>query len=158
MKYNNRIATEKFNREWAQLEKEYRAAGMSETAIQEMRAFDWDLKKKERIFCWHNQYLPDLSVEDLDMDIEMSPLYKKFIEVLAVETEYFAEGDQWIDAVEDVKLAIGLKSLTEKQKMIMRLVYVEEYNQLTVANIMGVSEAMISKQMKAIKKKIKKFY
>ena len=45
----------KFETLWARLRREYRAAGLSDTAIQKMHDFDWEVFKQERIYRLHTQ-------------------------------------------------------------------------------------------------------
>lgn len=47
-----------FDEKWARLEVEYRAAGMSEKAIQDMKNYDWQWFCSERTYRNHVQTLP----------------------------------------------------------------------------------------------------
>ena len=55
MKFNYGAEKKKFEEIWKRLEKEYAEAGMSRHAIEEMKAYDWEVFKKERTYCSHNQ-------------------------------------------------------------------------------------------------------
>ena len=50
MGFNYAAEKKKFETLWARLRREYRAAGMSDTAIQKMHDFDWKVFKQERIY------------------------------------------------------------------------------------------------------------
>ena len=47
MGFNYAAEKKKFETLWARLRREYRAAGMSDTAIQKMHDFDWEVFKQE---------------------------------------------------------------------------------------------------------------
>ena len=55
MGFNYAAEKKKFETLWARLRREYRAAGMSDTAIQKMHDFDWEVFKQERIYRLHTQ-------------------------------------------------------------------------------------------------------
>lgn len=48
MGFNYAAEKKKFETLWARLRREYRAAGMSDAAIQKMHDFDWEVFKQER--------------------------------------------------------------------------------------------------------------
>ena len=48
MGFNYAAEKKKFETLWARLRREYRSAGMSNTAIQKMHDFDWEVFKQER--------------------------------------------------------------------------------------------------------------
>ena len=55
MGFNYAAEKKKFETLWARLRREYRAAGMSDAAIQKMHDFDWEVFKQERIYRLHTQ-------------------------------------------------------------------------------------------------------
>ena len=57
MGFNYAAEKKKFETLWARLRREYRAAGMSDAAIQKMHDFDWEVFKQERIYRLHTQDL-----------------------------------------------------------------------------------------------------
>ena len=57
MGFNCAAEKKKFETLWARLRREYRAAGMSDAAIQKMHDFDWEVFKQERIYRLHTQDL-----------------------------------------------------------------------------------------------------
>ena len=71
MGFNYAAEKKKFETLWARLRREYRAAGMSDAAIQKMHDFDWEVFKQERIYRLHTQdlvigILDELSAEQED--------------------------------------------------------------------------------------------
>ncbi len=81
MGFNYAAEKKKFETLWARLRREYRAAGMSDTAIQKMHDFDWEVFKQERIYRLHTQ---DLGIGIFDEPSaeqeDKSALMKKFLE------------------------------------------------------------------------------
>lgn len=63
MGFNYAAEKKKFETLWARLRREYRAAGMSDAAIQKMHDFDWEVFKQERIYRLHARYLAALHSE-----------------------------------------------------------------------------------------------
>ena len=61
MSFNYAREKRMFDREWEQLHKEYAAAGMSEAAIAQMKAFDWGWFCSRRVYSDHIQALPEES-------------------------------------------------------------------------------------------------
>ena len=80
MGFNYAAEKKKFETLWARLRREYRAAGMSDTAIQKMHDFDWEVFKQERIYRLHTQ---DLGIGIFDEPSaeqkDKSALMKKFL-------------------------------------------------------------------------------
>lgn len=89
MKFNYATEKIKFDREQEKLAKQYREAGMSEEAIQEMYAYDYELFKKQRVFCQHNQYL---DVDASFVDSERSSLLAKFMHEIEYRDEFCKRG------------------------------------------------------------------
>ncbi|MDY5286784.1 MAG: sigma factor-like helix-turn-helix DNA-binding protein [Lentihominibacter sp.] len=158
MKYNNWKKTREFEELWMELEKEYKEAGMSETAIKEMKAYDWEMKKKERVYCAHNQELPIYLITGDEYAEDKSQLLNDNFEAFSYEAETFMENEMWIEHFEDVRLYLAMNALSCEQRMIMRKICVERYTQENVADELGISQQAMSKRMRTIKKKIKKFY
>ena len=53
MKFNYQTEKKKFDEAWEETESTCRKYGMQEEKIQELKAYDWDEFKRERIFCIH---------------------------------------------------------------------------------------------------------
>lgn len=151
MKYNNYYATKKFEEEWAIIEEEYEMAGMSTEAIEEMRAYDWKVKKKDRRFCLHNQYIPQV----YDMDDDKTEFMIKY---LKSEIEAFENPEEWLQNFEDERLYVAVKELTNRQMLIVIMIYYAGFTKAEVAEKLEISRAAVTSHLKRIKKKIKKFY
>mgnify|MGYP001528749135 FL=1 len=89
MGFNYAAEKKKFETLWARLRREYRAAGMSDTAIQKMHDFDWEVFKQERIYRLHTQ---DLGIGIFDepsaKQEDKSALMKKFLESVSRWDDY----------------------------------------------------------------------
>ena len=80
MGFNYAAGKKKFETLWVRLRREYRAAGMSDAAIQRMHDFDWEVFKQERIYRLHTQ---DLGIGIFDEPSaeqeDKSALMRKFL-------------------------------------------------------------------------------
>ena len=80
MGFNYAAEKKKFETLWARLRREYRAAGMSDSAIQKMHDFDWEVFKQERIYRLHTQDLGIGIFDEPSAEQEnKSALMKKFL-------------------------------------------------------------------------------
>lgn len=140
----------KFELEWEQLEKEYVAAGMEETAIHLMREFDWRWFCSRRVYDNHIQNFPNESISD---KMESSSLLQKFA-VLSVtfDLDDLNGRYNWIEAIEDKRLYQSLCSLTRANLELLTLIVIDGYTQTEIARIHGCSRNSIYKRMKKIKK------
>ena len=141
----------KFDKEWNQLEQEYRAAGMSETQIDSMKEYDWAWFCSQRVFQNHTQMLPDEWYEE---EKGQSRLFQKFESI----SYHWDTGDidsnryGWLSAVEDEKLFYQLQKLSQEDLELLTLIFVEGYRQVDVAEIWVCSRNTISKRIKKSKK------
>ena len=116
MEWHDGTERRRFEREQAELRKQYLAAGMTEEQIQALYAYDCKWYRGRRREALHTQRLDIQTSEDEDINKD-NPLYKKFIEKLAVEdnhANYSRYG--WLEEIEDERLYVAIKSLTEKEK------------------------------------------
>lgn len=91
MSFNYAREKRMFDREWEQLHKEYVAAGMSEAAIAQMKAFDWGWFCSRRVYSDHTQSLPEESPYDEE---GRSTLFRKFA-ALSVAFEQGQASDRY---------------------------------------------------------------
>lgn len=159
MKFNYQTERIKFDSKWDKLQKEYRAAGMSDDAIEEMWQYDWDEFKKERVFSVHNQYLSNIDLQNngVNEDEGKNPLLNKFLDTLAITDKYFADANQWIEKIENPSIVKQLKTLNDLQILILTNYVFEEKTQKEIAEELNVSQQAVAKQIEAIRKKLKKF-
>ena len=114
MKFNYNTEKKKYIRKWEVLEKEYETAGMDKSSIEEMKRFDWELFKKERVFCRHNQYLEVSYPYNEGKSPEQNSLMLKFIEEFSYEERYFQDSRYgWIEEIENTNLVKKIKNLNK---------------------------------------------
>lgn len=158
MKFNYQSEKRKFEKEWKQLRNEYVKAGMEETAIQAMYEYDWEMFKKERVFCIHNQYMPDGEFDNGDpKDEGQNPLLSKFIESLSVMDEYFQDEIYgWVNEINDSLILKCIKQLPEEQIELITLYVFQEKSLMEIAEILGISYVAVANRLGRIRKKLKK--
>ena len=152
MTFNYGAEIKKFEKTWAITEALYRKHGMSESAIQEMREYDWDLFKAARIEAIHTQEMGFQPDSDDDMPMMDSPLLMKFFERFT--TQYDTHGSHsrywWLEELSDPRFAAALPRLTEDDKELLTLIVVEGYTQEECAVKLHISQRGISYRMQAV--------
>jgi RNA polymerase sporulation-specific sigma factor len=117
----------------------------------------------------------DISLEDLSSKLNVS----KYEIIMAMETSYlpssmeetiYEKGDTPITLEETIKddsqkniidlltLKDGLKLLSEKEKLFVKLRYYKDFNQQTIANKFNISQVQVSRLEKKIIDKLKKCF
>jgi len=155
MSFNNALEHRKFEREWKNLQEQYREAGFSEEGINAMRVFDEEAYRSNRRYAEHYQELPSEDIDEDDCESKTN-LFIKF-ESLSVS---FGENDftsryAWIDTVSDPKLASRLKALKGNDLELLTLIVVDGYSQPEIACALGCSQQNISLKIIRIKKFLK---
>ncbi|EFE14181.1 RNA polymerase subunit sigma-70 [Clostridium sp. M62/1] len=154
MGFHYGIEKRKFDKEWEQLEQEYRTAGMNEEQIAAMKEYDWAWFCSQRIFGNRTQALPTEQYED---DSEQSSLFQKFDSL----SSRWDTGDidhtryGWLSAVEDEKLFQRLCKLPPEDLELLTLLLVDGYRQTDVAHLWSCSRSAITQKLKKIKKYLK---
>ena len=154
MKFNYRIKELVFIEEWEKLEKEYKEAGMSDDAIRKMKAFDWEMFKKERIYCMHNQlmtvnYYPDGNRSDLSRP----SLMDRFFEEFSYEDKHFINDRYgWIGCLDDEALIEKIGALDELTIECITMYVFEGMPLKEISEKVGLEASSISRRIKKIKK------
>ena len=159
MGFNYAAEKKKFETLWARLRREYRAAGMSDAAIQKMHDFDWEVFKQERIYRLHTQ---DLGIGIFDEPSaeqeDKSALMKKFLKSVSRWDDYTtASRYGWIEGIGDQRLGRVLKRLSISEKELLTKYCIEDKTQQEIAAEMGLSQRAVGKQLQQLKKYFKKF-
>lgn len=150
MGFNYAREKRKFDKEWEQLHQEYAAAGMSEAAITQMKAFDWGWFCSRRVYADHVQALPEESSYNED---GRSTLFRKFAALSVAFEQGQASGRYaWVETIEDERLYRQLHTLSAADLELITLIAIEGYRQSDVARMWGCSQVAIHKRMKKIKK------
>ena len=158
MAYNHGKEEKQFQRMWRRFRKEYREAGMSDEAIEEMYRFDRDVFNRDRAFEIHrhiplpmNNYYSD----EYDPDYYEEPEYPVSDESSPEHSRYW-----WTEEIDNPMLAAYIKTLSSKDIDLITMFYFEGFTQKEIAEKMVVSQQAVSKrlaQFERIKKKIKNF-
>lgn len=150
-------ATERkrFELEWDKLRSEYEAAGMTAEAIQLLYEFDLELFRSQRTYENHIQAMPDEYINDDKSG--SSALFRKF----ASSTVSFDESDfsgryAWVDTIENQRLALLLRQLSDEDLELLTFLVQEEHTQRELAQKWHCSQKTISSKLKRIKSALKK--
>ena len=162
MKFNYQTEKKKFDEAWEETESTCRKYGMQEEKIQELKAYDWDEFKRERVFRAHNQYFPKSpgAMEDELEQEAQNPIYKKFIDacsVLMLETDP-DDHEGWVYEIEDERIWKAVRKLNELDRELITLLVFENFTQKEIAEKWGVSPAAVSLRYKNIRKIFGKYY
>jgi len=152
MRYNYGSECKKFDAKWDRLNREYAAAGMSEAAIGDMRDFDWEELKSERVFRIHNQSL-ECFFPDSDAMEDNSPLFNRQLERLSVSQPEICTWDRlgWIDDLDTAELAKEIKSLSYVDQELLSYLVVDGMTRAEISRALGVSRAAITQKLNRIK-------
>ena len=153
MGFNYASEKRKFEKRWATLRQEYKAAGMPDAAIQEMHDFDWNVFKQERIYQLHTQEMSVGAFDEPYTDQEdKSALMKKFLEAVSCWDNY-AESSRygWVEEIEGPQMSARLKSLSpEDLELLTRYVF-DGFTQTELARQYGISQKNMHKKWQRIK-------
>lgn len=142
----------KFDEQWKETAQMYAAAGMSQTAIDQMHEFDWEQFKAERIWSNRIQEIDPIADEEESPCGAESPLLKKFFDRLA--TQYDSCGTHsrfwWIEEISSPLLLRGIRKLSTEEKELLTLYFVDGYTQSECAEILHISQCMINKRLSHI--------
>lgn len=140
----------KFDMEWSRLEQEYRAAGMSDEQIADMKEYDWTW------FCSQRAYLnrvQGLSSEQYEEELEQSCLFQKFESLSCnwdtgdVDKHRFG----WLSTIENERLYQRLCELSEDDLELLTLLIGDGYRQADVARLWNCSRSAITQRLNKIK-------
>lgn len=143
----------KFEREWEQLKREYRLAGMSEHQIETMRNYDWTWFRSQRIFQTHTQPLPS---EYFEEGQERTRMFQKFDELSCYWKSGMLLGRYgWIYEIENEALFGALWELPSSDLDLLTLIFIYGYRQSEVARIYGCSRNVIYKRLRKLRRLLK---
>lgn len=150
MGFNYAKERKKFEAEWQKLRTQYKAAGMSEQAIQDLYQFDLDVFCSERTYSTRTQQLPNLYfTENI---AEHSTLVKKFKTLSKTFDESdFIERYSWIETINSPTLANKLKKLSVPDLELLTLYALESHTQSEIAEKMRCNQSVVSRKLKRIK-------
>ncbi len=155
MTFNYGLEKKKFEKEWEQTAKFYAEQGMSQEAIDAMREFDWDVFKANRIEALHTQSMnPPEGSNGEDGDGAELFILKKYFEQFTSQYDTYGTHSRywWLEEIEDERLLPGIAKLTEGDKELLTLYYVEQLNLVEVAEKLGIKKSTVGYRLKMLVK------
>ena len=157
--FNYRAEKSRFDILWNRLAVEYREAGMSPEAIEEMRQFDWDEFKRRRNCCLHETLFSELeSVEESD-DPDPAVPNSRIIKQMVVSDTYAdtpkSNQYQWLKEITSPTLLNQLLLLSDSDLALINAYMFEGLSQKEISEMLGVNQSVVSRKIKRIKKLLK---
>ena len=154
MGFNNGFEHVRLENKWKKLRIQYREAGMSEEAIQEMYNFDVQVVNSEQRYYRHSK---DLAFNDADTeDTHSNDRYEEAI-LMADTYRETKSGFTWIGEIEDERLLSALEKLKEEDLKILTLYAYDGYTVTEISKVLRCSQPTISIKIKRITKFLKNF-
>ena len=156
MSFNNGNERRKLNAKWEQLRVQYREAGMSEEAIQEMYEFDLGVLNSERAYDANTVAV--CAGED-DVDARKAADLKQYEAAITVTDTYRETKSRfaWIGEIENERLLAALENLSEDDLKLLTLYVYEGYTENEISKAFSISQPAIHKRIEKITIFLKKF-
>ena len=155
MGFNYGLEKKKFDSEWLRLKREYEAAGMEESVIQEMYEFDLKSFRRRRVDAVHEQsYDISFPATTAISSVDTNSLHPRLRPVLSTIDEY-SYGDEcfdWIDTVSNERLYERLLLLSREDKQLLTMIVKDGLSQADIARSYHCSRVAVAKKIKRIKK------
>ena len=154
MGFNNGLERVRLENQWKKLRIQYRAAGMSEEAIQAMYEFDFQIVNSEQTYYRHTV---DLTINDTKTgNLHDTKHYSEAI--LTTDTYHETKSRfAWIGEITDERLLAALEKLSNEDLKLLTLYAYEGYTVTEISKVFGVSRPTISIKIKRITKFLKNF-
>ncbi len=159
--FNYRAEKSRFDILWDRLAVEYREAGMSPEAIEEMRKFDWDEFKRRRNCCLHETLFSELEPSEESDDSDTTISHTRLIKQMVVSDTYAdtpkSDQYQWLKDVTSPALLNQLLLLSDSDLALINAYLFEGYSQSEIAKSLGISHQAVAKKLKQLKNFLKNF-
>ena len=157
MSFNNGNERRKLNAKWEHLRVQYREAGMSEDAIQQMYDYDRQMFNADRTHLERTQEFTAPTYESSEE--EASPLMLRYQDSITVTDTYHETKSRfaWIGEIENEQLLTALETLKTEDLEIITMYAYEGYDITEISKVYGVSRPTISIKIKRIAKFLKNF-
>ena len=150
MSWNNGLNKAKFNQEQKELKKKYQQFGMSDEQIQIMQQLDIETFNSNRRYAEHTQSIN--CDESFDGETK-NPLLKVFSESFSTEQALtFDNYSNWIDKIDNPILVEAIKTLSEEDKEILKLLAVYGYSHKEIGEQLHTSRQCITSKIRRIRK------
>ena len=154
MGFNYGLEKKKFDSEWLRLKREYEAAGMEESAIQEMYEFDLKSFRRRRVDAVHEQsYDISFPTTTAIFSADTNFLHPRLRPVLSTidDYSYGEECFDWIDTVSNEHLYERLLLLSREDKQLLTMIVKDGLSQADIARSYHCSRVAVAKKIKRIK-------
>ena len=150
MTFNYAEEKRKFEAQWEKTSKFYAEQGMSPESIAQMREYDWNWFKAQRIEALHTQEL--ISPENYHNGEAVRPenfLLERYMDSLTCEYDALGGHSRywWIEELSSPRLVSALPKLTERDKNILTMYFVEGYSQAECASILHIDQSTFSRYL-----------
>jgi DNA-directed RNA polymerase specialized sigma24 family protein len=146
MSFNYGARKKQFEKEWAETRKRYKAAGMSDEAIQAMYEYDWEQFKAERIWALHTQSIPEPKDDEEDMYSVESPLLERFLDRMSNEYDAFGSHSRywWVQEIASIPVARVLQKFSSEDIELLTLSVFEGYTLSEIALRLNLPRSTIA--------------
>ena len=157
--FNYQAEKAHFEKMWARLAIEYREAGMSSEAIEEMRKFDWEEFKQRRNWRLHETLFSELRPTEESDDPDPTIPSPSLSEDL-VTTDKYADTPKsnqyhWLKEITSPDLLNQLLLLSDSDLALINAYLFEGLSQNEISERLGVNQSVVSRKIKRIKKALK---
>ena len=144
MSYNYWIEKKEFDRKWEIIRKKYEEAGMAEEDIEKMYQYDYERFKADRLYRQRTEFIEPSEYDPREDCSSKLPLEKisDTDDKLEAHSRYW-----WVEDIEDSRLAAYIKRLSELELEILTLYAFYGYDQKNIAEMLGVSQQLVSKKI-----------
>ena len=151
--FNHAKAQRVFDENWKRLRKEYKQAGMTDEAIEEIYSFDKGVFNRDRAYLEHlhvslsanNGYSDEDNGEPLD-----EPEFAMVDDFSPARSRYW-----WIEEIDDPHILAYIRKLSKIDIEILTLCVYEGYEQKEAAKKVGLSPSTLCYRFKKIKEAIR---
>ncbi len=146
MGFNYAKEKAEFDRQWAEIRKQYEELGMSQDAIEKIRSFDWDWFKSQRRYSSHLADLPEEVTAETIREASTGTIPGD------IPASFGSDSRQWLDEIEDEQLVRKLMQLSKDDIALLTHLVFEEYTQSEIAQKELRSQVAVSKHLHKIRK------
>ncbi len=146
MGFNYAKEKAEFDRQWAEIRKQYEELGMSQDALEKIHSFDWDWFKSQRRYSSHLADLPEEVTAETIREASTGTIPGD------IPASFGSDPRQWLDEIEDEQLVWKLMQLSKDDIALLTHLVFEEYTQSEIAQQKAQKQQSISRQLQQIKK------
>ena len=156
MGFNNGLERVRLENQWKKLRVQYRAAGMSEEAIQAMYEFDLSVLNDERAYVDNT-----VAVSGVDNNGDAKQTFdsKQYEDAITITDTYHETKTRfaWVGEIQNEQLHSGLEKLSDHDLALLTLYAVDGFTEHEIAKAFKLSQPAIHKRIVKIALFLKKF-